>query len=168
MKAKELRALQAPIKKEYKNEPQKAEITLHAKSTLGSDISCSVETHAGRAEAGLHPATGGDGSFACSGDMMLQALVACAGVTLKSVATAMEIDIREGSVIAEGLLDFKGTLGVDRDAPVGFKHIELIFELETNAEQKSVEKLVELTERYCVVYQTLKEGPQTSTKLKMC
>lgn len=159
MKATELRSLQAPLKEKYKTDSQEAEWVLHAKGKLGSDLSCEVETEAGKAEAGLHPATGGDGSKACSGDMLLQALVACAGVTLKSVATAMGIELRNGTVKAEGLLDFRGTLGVSREAPVGFKEITLNFDLETDAEQSKIDKLIELTERYCVVYQTLQQGP---------
>lgn len=160
MNSKELRELQKPLKEEYKTNPRKAEIVLHAKGELGEDISCEVATDAGLAEAGLHPATGGDGSQACSGDMLLEALVACAGVTLKSVATAMEITVHEGTVKAEGLLDFRGTLGVSREAPVGFKSITLTFDLDTDAEQEKVEKLIELTERYCVIYQTLKNSPE--------
>lgn len=159
MEATELRALQAPLKDKYKSEPREAEWILHAEGELGSKISCRVETDAGFVEAGLHPATGGDGSFACSGDMLLEALAACAGVTLKSVATAMGIEIKDGRVKAEGNLDFRGTLGVSREAPVGFKHIHLNFELDTDAEQGKVNKLIELTERYCVVYQTLKNSP---------
>lgn len=159
MDSKELRALQAPLKERYKVNPKDAEWILHAEGKLGPDISCEVETGAGVEEAGLHPATGGDGSFACSGDMLLQALVACAGVTLKSVATAMGITISSGKVKAEGVLDFRGTLGVSREVPVGFKHIRMIFELETEAEQNSINKLIELTERYCVVYQTLQNSP---------
>lgn len=159
MDSKELRALQAPLKEQYKINPKEANWTLHAEGALGSDISCAVKTSAGIAEAGLHPATGGDGSFACSGDMLLQSLVACAGVTLKSVATAMGIEMRSGKVKAEGDLDFRGTLGVSQDTPVGFKHIRMIFELDTDAEQKSIDKLIELTERYCVVYQTLQNSP---------
>lgn len=159
MNSKELRALQAPLKKEYLENPKKAEIILHAEGELSDDISCKVQTSAGVAEAGLHPATGGDGTYACSGDMLLEALVACAGVTLKSVATAMSLNLHKGTVKAEGVLDFRGTLGVSRDAPVGFKHITMTFELDIDADQQKIEKLIELTERYCVVYQTLKNGP---------
>lgn len=166
MNSTELRALQAPLKEAYKNKPEEAIITLHAQGELGEEISCGVKTDAGYAEAGLHPATGGDGSFACSGDMLLESLVACAGVTLKSVATAMEITIRKGKVKAEGVLDFRGTLGVSREVPVGFKHINLIFELDTDADQKKVDKLIELTERYCVVYQSLKNSPDFSVSGK--
>ncbi len=160
MDRSDLRALQAPLKEEYKNKPEKAEWVLHAEAALGSDISCRVETSAGEAEAGLHPATGGDGSFACSGDMLLESLVACAGVTLKSVATAMDIEIRNGRVKAEGDLDFRGTLGMSKEVPVGFREIRLRFELDTDADPGKVEKLKELTERYCVVYQTLKNSPR--------
>jgi uncharacterized OsmC-like protein len=163
MKASELRAMQAPLKEKYKADPGKAEWILHAEGKLGSEITCEVETEAGMAEAGLHPATGGNGSKACSGDMLLQALVACAGVTLKSVATAMGIEIKNGIVKAEGALDFRGTLGVSRDIPVGFKEIKLNFDLETDAEQSKIDKLIELTERYCVVYQTLKHSPSLQT-----
>lgn len=160
MKPSELRALQAPLKEKYKTDSQEAEWTLHAKGKLGAELTCQVETEAGKVEAGLHPATGGDGSKACSGDMLLQALVACAGVTLKSVATAMGIDIKNGSVKAEGILDFRGTLGVAREVPVGFKKINLSFDLDTDANQAKIDKLIELTERYCVVYQTLRKSPE--------
>lgn len=163
MDSKELRELQRPMKEEYKTNPREAEVLLHAEGEVGSDdISCKVETDAGIAEAGLHPATGGDGSQACSGDMLLEALVACAGVTLKSVATAMDITLHRGTVKAEGLLDFRGTLGVSRETPVGFKSINLTFDLETDAKPQKVEKLIELTERYCVVFQTLKNSPELS------
>jgi len=165
MEASELRALQAPLKEKYKSDPKEAEWILHAEGNLGEDIACTVETDAGEVEAGLHPATGGDGSHACSGDMLLEALVACAGVTLKSVATAMGIEIENGIVNAEGVLDFKGTLGVSRDAPVGFKEIRLNFDLDTKADSKKVEKLIELTERYCVIYQTLKNSPELKSSV---
>jgi uncharacterized OsmC-like protein len=165
MDSKELRALQKPLKDEYKANPEKAERTLHAKGELGKNITCTVETDAGVAESGLHPATGGDGSQACSGDMLLEALVACAGVTLKSVATAMDITIARGTIRAEGQVDFKGTLGVDREAPVGFKCITLRFKLESDAEAAKLEKLIEVTERYCVVYQTLKNSPDLHTDI---
>jgi len=165
MDASELRAIQAPLKEKYEKNPEEAEWVLHAEGRLGEDISCSVESDGGELEAGLHPATGGDGSFACSGDMLLQALVACAGVTLKSVATAMRIDIKEGTVRAEGVLDFRGTLAVSKDAPVGFKKISLEFKLETEADDSKLNKLLELTERYCVVYQSIKNGPEITTNL---
>ncbi len=167
MEATELRAIQAPLKEKYETDPKEGEWVLHAEGKLGSDISCTVETDAGDVEAGLHPATGGDGSQACSGDMLLEALVACAGVTLKSVATAMRIDIKKGTVKADGVLDFRGTLAVTKEAPVGFKEISLKFELETDAEQGKIDKLIELTERYCVVYQTLSDSPDLSTSLSV-
>lgn len=165
MELSELRARQAPLKEKYKEDPGEAVKVLHAEGKLGSGISCEVETEAGNVEAGLHPATGGDGTQACSGDMLLEALVACAGVTLKSVATAMGIKISKGKVKAEGVLDFRGTLGVSRDAPVGFKEIRLTFVLDTEAEKSKVDKLIELTERYCVIYQTVKNNPELTTTL---
>ena len=164
MQRDELRALQAPLKERYRDEPEAARITLAADGTLGEGVSCSVQTGRALAEAGLHPATGGDGSLLCSGDMLLEALVACAGVTLKAVATALGIQA-EGRVRAEGDLDFRGTLGVDRDAPVGFRSIRVRFELDTDAEPEKVAKLIELTERYCVVYQTLAQGPRLDVSL---
>ena len=165
MEADELRALQAPIKKEYKSNPEEAQWTLHAEGSLNEDITCTVKTDIGSVETGLHPATGGDGSQACSGDMLLEALVGCAGVTLKSVATAMDIDIKSGTVKAEGDLDFRGTLGVSREVPVGFKEIRLKFELDVDEDKEELLKLVELTERYCVVYQTLKNGLNLNSNL---
>lgn len=165
MKASELRSLQAPLKNEYKKHPEKAAWVLHAEGEVGTGISCKVQTGAGRAEAGLHPATGGDGSQACSGDMLLEALVACAGVTLKSVATAMGIEIRSGMVRAEGELDFRGTLGVSREIPVGFKNITVNFDLDTDADPQKIKKLIALTERYCVIYQTLKNSPELETTI---
>ena len=156
----QLRALQAPLKAAYKDDPTQALITLKADGTLGEGISCSVDTGRAIANAGLHPATGGDGTLLCSGDMLLEALVACAGVTLGAVATALEIDIRDGKVHAEGDLDFRGTLGVDREAPVGFESIRLSFELETDADDEQLATLLKLTERYCVVFQTLARGPR--------
>ncbi|HKK46278.1 MAG TPA: OsmC family protein [Balneolaceae bacterium] len=167
MDASELRALQAPLKDQYKLDPKEAEWILHAEGKLGEEITCEVKTDTGAVEAGLHPATGGDGSKTCSGDMLLEALVACAGVTLKSVATAMRINIKSGQVKAEGILDFRGTLAVSKDAPVGFKEISLNFELDTDADKKKIDKLIELTERYCVVLQTLKNSPNTSTNVMM-
>ncbi len=160
MKSQELRALQTPLKEKFKSNPKEAEYVLHAEGKLGSEIACKVKTASGKVEAGLHPATGGDGSRACSGDMLLQALVACAGVTLKAVATAMEIKINSGTVRADGLLDFRGTLGMSRNIPVGFKEITLTFDLDTDSDQEKIDKLVELTERYCVVYQTLRQPPE--------
>jgi uncharacterized OsmC-like protein len=155
----ELRALQAPLKAEYRENPDAAVITLKADGELGSEaVSCSVQTGRALVEAGLHPATGGDGTLACSGDMLLQALVACAGVTLRSVATSLETPITGGRVIAEGDLDFRGTLAVDREAPVGFRAIRLRFELESSATPEDLATLLSLTERYCVVFQTVANG----------
>ena len=160
MNGTELRAMQAPIKERYKSDPNAALVTLKARSTLDAPgIACKLETGRAIAVAGLHPATGGSGAELCSGDMLLEALVACAGVTLKAVATALDIPVRSGSVIAEGDLDFRGTLGVAKDAPVGFARILLRFELDTDAAQDRLDQLLKLTERYCVVYQTIKSGP---------
>ena len=154
----ELKAVQAPLKDRYREEPGAALITLRADGVLDSEqIACKVETGRVLVEAGLHPATGGTGALACSGDMLLEALVACAGVTLRSVATSMELDVA-GSVHAEGDLDFRGTLGIDREAPVGFAAIRLRFDLDSDEPQESLDKLLELTERYCVVFQTLAGG----------
>ena len=166
MDANELRAMQAPIKDRYKSEPQAAFITLKAKGTLDdANIACKVETGRALAVAGLHPATGGSGLDLCSGDMLLEALVACAGVTIKAVATALDISLRSGKVSAEGDLDFRGTLGVAKDAPVGFAQIRLRFDLDTDAAQDKLDQLLKLTERYCVVYQTIKNGPPVDVKL---
>jgi len=159
MNSERLRATQAPIKERYKEEPEAALITLKAEGRLGEGVTCSVRTAKALVEAGLHPATGGDGSSACSGDMLLEALVACAGVTLNAVATALGIEIRDGRVNAEGDLDFRGTLGVARDAPVGFARLRLRFSLDTDATQEQLATLIRLTERYCVVYQTLRQPP---------
>ena len=157
MDAAELRAMQAPIKERYKQDPSAAVITLKAKGSTDTEgLTCKVETGRALVEAGLHPATGGDGLSACSGDMLLEALVACAGVTLRAVATALEIELRGGTVSAEGDLDFRGTLGVSREAPVGFRDIRLRFDLDTDAPADKLDSLVKLTERYCVVYQTLR------------
>lgn len=163
MKAEELRALQAPLKSHYREEPGSAMITLTADGTLGEEgIACSVDTGKALVEAGLHPATGGDGLSACSGDMLLQALVACAGVTLTAVATALEVPLAGGTVHAEGDLDFRGTLGVEKEAPVGFSDIRLRFDLDTDATPDQLASLLKLTERYCVVYQTLCRSPGVS------
>jgi uncharacterized OsmC-like protein len=162
MTAEELRAIQTPLKEKYRHNPTAALVTLRAGGVLGQGVTCRVETGAALAEAGLHPATGGSGMAACSGDMLLQALVACAGVTLGAVATALGIDLRGGTVTAEGDLDFRGTLGVSRDVPVGFRAIRLHFSLRTDASPDAVAKLVQLTERYCVVLQTLKTPPAVS------
>lgn len=160
MKSEELRALQAPLKNTYRETPEAAVITLSAAGTLdGEGIACSVQTGKALVEAGLHPASGGDGTQACSGDMLLEALVACAGVTLQAVATALGIEVRGGRVSAEGDLDFRGTLGVDKEAPVGFKDIRLAFDLDTDADADSLATLFKLTERYCVIYQTLRNPP---------
>ena len=160
MNTDELRAIQAPIKERYRARPEAALITLRAQGRLGEGVTCKVETGRATAAAGLHPATGGDGLSACSGDMLLEALVACAGVTLNAVATALGIDIRNGTVRAEGDLDFRGTLGVDKEAPVGFQRIRLDFDLDTDATQEQLATLQRLTERYCVVYQTLHRPPE--------
>jgi uncharacterized OsmC-like protein len=165
MQRDELRALQAPLKERYAREPEAAVVTLGASGTLGEGVSCSVDTGRALAEAGLHEASGGDGSLLCSGDMLLEALVACAGVTLRAVATALGIEVASGSVRAEGELDFRGTLGVDRDAPVGFTAIRLSFELDTDADPEQLATLQRLTERYCVVLQTLAGAPALSTTL---
>jgi uncharacterized OsmC-like protein len=162
MKAEELRALQAPLKARYREAPDKAGITLRAKGTLGEGVTCKVETGRALAEAGLHPATGGDGIALCSGDMLLEALVACAGVTMKAVATALDLPLRGGTVHAEGDLDFRGTLGIDKSAPVGFRAIRLNFELDSDATPEQLETLMKLTERYCVVFQTLNHRPELS------
>jgi uncharacterized OsmC-like protein len=162
----ELRALQAPLKERYRDEPEAATVTLAATGTLGDGVSCSVQTGRALAEAGLHPASGGDGSLLCSGDMLLDALVACAGVTLRAVATSLEIPIRSGTVRAEGDLDFRGTLGVDKEAPVGFRAIRLTFELDTDADGELLATLKKLSERYCVVYQTLANTPELITTLR--
>jgi uncharacterized OsmC-like protein len=154
MDSTELRTLQAPLKERYREDADAAVVTLTARATLGEGVTCNVETGRALAAAGLHPATGGSGEELCSGDMLLEALAACAGVTMRSVATALEIPV-EGTVHAEGDLDFRGTLGVDREAPVGFRSIRLRFDIETDAEPERVDKLIELTERYCVVLQTL-------------
>ena len=162
----QLQTLQAPLKERYRSEPGAAQVTLSASGTLGEGVSCSVQTGRALAEAGLHPATGGDGSLLCSGDMLLEALVACAGVTLRAVATSLEIPVRSGRVQAEGDLDFRGTLGVDRDAPVGFAAIRLQFDLNTSATPEEVADLVSTTERYCVVLQTLARAPMITVGTK--
>ena len=167
MDSAELRALQAPIKDQYRSDPDKAVITLKAQGTLDDQhIACKVETGRALAVAGLHPASGGTGAELCSGDMLLEALVACAGVTLKAVATALEIPLRRGEVRAEGDLDFRGTLGVDKAAPVGFKDIRLTFAVDTDAPQDKIDQLLKLTERYCVVFQTLNSKPKLSVAVE--
>ena len=161
----QLRARQAPLKDRYREDPAAALVTLAAEGALSDGITCSVETGRALAVAGLHPASGGDGTRLCSGDMLLQALVACAGVTLRSVATSMQLDVTGGTVHAEGDLDFRGTLAVDRDVPVGFREIRLSFHLETDAAEGDVTKLLELTERVCVVYQTIAAGTRVVTRI---
>ena len=166
MNADSLRALQAPLKATYRENPDAAVVTLKAEGVLGDEaISCKVDTGRALVEAGLHPASGGSGLQACSGDMLLEALVACAGVTLKAVATSIGIELRSGKVAAEGDLDFRGTLGVDKHAPVGFTDIRLKFELDTDAPQDQLDTLLKLTERYCVVLQSLRHSPKTEAKL---
>lgn len=156
----QLRTTQAPLKERYRSDPAAALVTLNARGTLGDDIRCAVHTPHGRVEAGLHPATGGTGELACSGDMLLEALIACAGVTLRAVATAMGLPVRGGTISAEGDLDFRGTLGVSKEAPVGFRAIRLRFDLDSDAAPDQLQKLIQLTERYCVVFQTLARPPQ--------
>src|SRR5437879_9065842 len=155
-----LRATQTPIKDRYRSDPDAAVITLKAEGRIGQGITCSIQTGKALVEAGLHPATGGPGTYACSGDMLLEALVACAGVTMAAVATSIGVDLRGGTVRAEGDLDFRGTLGVSKDAPVGFRRIRLAFELDTDASAEQLATLCQLTERYCVVYQTLRHAPE--------
>ena len=159
MDREQLRALQEPLKDRYRESPDEAVVTLRASGTLGEGISCSVATGRALAEAGLHPASGGDGASLCSGDMLLEALAACAGVTLRAVATSLGIDVATGTVRAEGDLDFRGTLAVSKEAPVGFRSIRLSFELESDASDEDLDTLLRLTERYCVVYQTIASAP---------
>jgi uncharacterized OsmC-like protein len=158
----QLQAIQTPLKERYREDPDTAVITLSAQGELGEGVSCSVNTGRAIAEAGLHPASGGDGSQLCSGDMLLEALAACAGVTLRAVATSLGIEVRSGTVHADGDLDFRGTLAVDRDAPVGFRSIRLAFELDTDADPEQLQTLLKLTERYCVVLQTISTPPELS------
>ena len=166
MDAQTLRAMQAPIKDRYKADPQAAVITLKARGSLDdTNIACKVETGRALAVAGLHPATGGSGLELCSGDMLLEALVACAGVTLKAVSTALDVPLRSAAVAAEGDLDFRGTLGVAKDAPVGFRTIRLTFTVDTDAPQEKLDQVLKLTERYCVVYQTIRNGPPVEISL---
>ena len=160
MNADELRALQSPLKERYREKPEAALVTLKARGRIGENLTCKVETGKALVSAGLHPATGGDGVAACSGDMLLEALAACAGVTMNAVATALKIEIRDGRVEAEGDLDFRGTLGVSKEAPVGFQAIRLRFDLDTDATEEQLANLQRLTERYCVVYQTLRNPPE--------
>ena len=167
MKTEELRALQAPVKERYKADPDAALVTLRAEGRLGEDVTCKVDTGRALVAAGLHPASGGDGLSACSGDMLLAALVACAGVTLAAVATATGIVIRSGAVRADGDLDFRGTLGVDKSVPVGFQRIRLHFDLDTDASDEQLSTLMRLTERYCVVYQTLCRSPEVTVSQRV-
>jgi uncharacterized OsmC-like protein len=164
MDSTELKNLQAPLKEKYRDQPESAVITLKAEGNIGEGISCNVQTGRALVEAGLHPATGGTDLLACSGDMLLEALVACAGVTLKAVATAIGVEIKKGTVKAEGDLDFKGTLGVSKESAVGFQSIRLSFNLDTDATSEQMASLAKLTERYCVVYQTLVNGVSVQTK----
>lgn len=166
MTPEELRALQAPLKQRYQQDPDTALVTLKAEGTLGEGVTCRVETGRAIAEAGLHPATGGTGLALCSGDMLLEALVACAGVTLNAVATAIGVRVDAGRVRAEGDLDFRGTLGVSKEAPVGFRAIRLSFELDTTASAEELATLLKLTERYCVVLQTIRQGPPVVTTMQ--
>lgn len=166
MQADELRTLQAPFKQRYQDNPDAAVITLQASGEIGEGVTCSVQTGKALVDAGLHPATGGTGLHACSGDMLLEALVACAGVTLNAVATALEIKLKRGHVTAEGDIDMRGTLGVAKEAPVGFRSIRLSFELESDASEDQIALLKKLTERYCVVYQTLRQSPPIESTMK--
>jgi len=158
--ARELKSLQAPIKERYRHEPKSAMVTLRAEGKIGEGVTCNIATGKALVEAGLHPATGGNGLSVCSGDMLLEALVACAGVTLRAVATALEIPLRDATIRAEGDLDFRGTLAVSREVPVGFQEIRLRFDLDTDASEEQIATLLKLTERYCVVYQTLAHPPK--------
>lgn len=166
MTADELRAAQAPLKQQYRDDPKAAVITLRAEGRIAEGVTCRIETGKALVEAGLHPATGGNGFAACSGDMLLEALAACAGVTMNAVATALGIEIRTGTVRAEGDLDFRGTLAVAKDAPVGFRDIRLHFDLDSDATDEQLATLLKLTERYCVVYQTLRNAPPIHVSLK--
>lgn len=166
MNAEELKATQAPLKDKYRNSPASALVTLKAKGEIGTGISCKVETGQSLVNAGLHPATGGSGLLACSGDLLLEALVACAGVTLSAVATAIGVKIETGRVKAEGDLDFRGTLGISKEVPVGFKSIRLFFEIDSDASEDQMSSLLKLTERYCVVYQTIKASTPVKTKIE--
>ncbi len=163
MDSQQLRSLQAPLKEKYRENAESAVITFRAKAKAGEGVTCKLETGRALSEAGLHPAAGGDGLLLCSGDMLLEALVACAGVTLKAVATALGIDLRDADIIAEGDIDFRGTLAVSKETPVGFKNIRLRFELATDAEKEKLDSLIKLTERYCIVYQTIKSAPELET-----
>ena len=167
MNAEELRSLQAPVKERYRQQPETALVTLRAEGRLGEGVTCKIETGKAPVEAGLHPATGGDGFSACSGDMLLEALVGCAGVTLNAVATSLGIRLRDATVRAEGDLDFRGTLGVSKEVPVGFQQIRLQFDLDTDASEEQLATLVRLTERYCVVYQTLSRPAKIDVEYRL-
>ncbi len=167
MNADDLRSVQAPLKERYRDTPDAALVTLHVEGRIGEGVSCKIETGKALVVAGLHPATGGSGQAACSGDMLLEALVACAGVTLNAVATALGIELRDASLLAEGDLDFRGTLGLSKDVPVGFQNIRLKFKLDTDASEEELATLQRLTERYCVVYQTLAHPPALSVTRKL-
>ena len=167
MNIKELKAIQSPLKQKYREKPETALITLRASGRIGEGITCKVETGKALVGAGLHPATGGDGLSLCSGDMLLEALVACAGVTLRAVATAIEVDLQDATISAVGDIDFRGTLSVSKEAPVGFKNIRLRFDLESKANQEQLDTLIKLTERYCVVYQTMSRRPEMSVTYKV-
>ena len=167
MNAETLKSLQSPLKNKYRQQPESAQITLRAEGRLSEDVTCKIETGKAPVTAGLHPATGGDGSAACSGDMLLEALVGCAGVTLNAVATALGIQLRDARVRAEGDLDFRGTLAVSKDVPVGFDRIRLRFDLDTDATAEQVATLIRLTERYCVVYQTLNQPPKIDVESRL-
>jgi uncharacterized OsmC-like protein len=166
MNSQQLRSIQAPLKEKYKENPEAAVVTLRSKGKPGEGVTCKIETGKALSVAGLHPATGGDGLSICSGDMLLEALVACAGVTLMAVSTSLGIKLYDATVYAEGDIDFRGTLAVSKDAPVGIKNIRLNFELDTNEDNDRIETLIKLTERYCVVFQTLKSSPNLKTSYK--
>ena len=165
MEREELRAIQAPLKQQYRDNPDAALVTLRTQGVLGQNVSCTISSHKKLIESGLHPATGGSGQLACSGDLLLQALVACAGVTLSAVATSLGLPVQAGTIVAEGDLDFRGTLGVSKEVPVGFKKIRLEFRLDADLTHEQQSKLLELTERYCVVYQTLLRGAEVTMTL---
>lgn len=167
MNAEELRAVQAPIKKKYKSDPESAVRTLSVTGNVHGNQTCRLETAAGSVDAGLHPAAGGSGEQACSGDMLLEALVACAGVTFSAVSTAMEIPVERASITAEGDLDFRGTLGVARDVPIGFSDIRLKFDITSDAPPEKIDKLIQLTERYCVIYQTIRQPMEMTTDVRL-
>ena len=167
MDANELRSLQAPLKEQYRTDPDSAVHTMRATGVVQSNLTCRVETPSGRVDAGLHPAAGGSGEWACSGDMLLQSLIACAGVTFSAVSTAMGIPIDQATITAQGEIDFKGTLGIDREAAIGFRSIQMKFDVQSSADPEKIQKLIELTERYCVIYQTLKNPPEVTSDVSI-